>query len=321
MPSSRRSSELHAVGEIAQLQSGLVTTGQAMAVGLTPAQIDHHLRSRDLERVAPRVYAMRGVALTDLALLQGALLEAAGRSAVCRHSAAALWRFPGFTLRPFHIARLRDGTFPRGILGAVHTTRRLPDQHITDFQGLTVTTPTRTLFDLAGVMHPMRVERLVDHAWAHKQTSWPLLHRTFDEMRGRGQSGIAAMREILDARGEEYRPPESGLEARCAQILRDHSITGFERQIELGDEHGVIGRVDFAHRECRIIIEVDSDLHHTSLSDRRDDERRQARLEAQGWVIVRVTEFEVWHRSDVVIAKVRAVMPRGTSRRRRSVNR
>ena len=67
------------------------------------------------------------------------------------------------------------------------------------------------------------------------------------------------------------------------------------------------GRVDFFDRASRVIVEVQSDLHHTSVSDRASDtERRNALIDA-GWQFVEVTEYEVWHQPDVVCRRLRTV--------------
>jgi very-short-patch-repair endonuclease len=74
----------------------------------------------------------------------------------------------------------------------------------------------------------------------------------------------------------------------------------------VGDEDGWIGRVDFADRRLKVIVEIQSERFHSSLSDRRRDAERLARMRAAGWLVVEVAEAEIFHRADAVIAKVRA---------------
>ena len=70
----------------------------------------------------------------------------------------------------------------------------------------------------------------------------------------------------------------------------------FERQVDLGDDEGWIGRVDFADRRLKVVVEVQSETFHSSLSDRRRDAERFRRLRAAGWIVVEVTEDEIFHR-------------------------
>src|SRR5687767_15212819 len=47
-----------------------------------------------------------------------------------------------------------------------------------------------------------------------------------------------------------------------------------------------------------LVVEVDSARFHTSRLDRERDARRDAELRAAGYEVVRVTEEEVWYRSE-----------------------
>lgn len=293
------------IRSLAESQHSLITTDQAIALGATYSGLRTRTRDGGLRRVAPRVLAIGGATTSETMLLHATLLAAGGRAAVAHSSAAALWRFPGFVLRPFQVARLRDNTFPPSTLGRVHTTRRLPDAHLAELDGMLVTTPTRTLFDLAATVHPERLENLIDHAWSRRLTSGALLDRTLRELAGRGQHGITLMRELLAVRGPDYIAPESNLEARFEKIAAQAGFGGFRRQVCVGDDTGLIGRVDFCHETRRVIVEIDSDLHHTSISDRRRDMVRRKRLEDAGWTVVSVTEFEIWHRPEQMLHRIR----------------
>jgi hypothetical protein len=55
-----------------------------------------------------------------------------------------------------------------------------------------------------------------------------------------------------------------------------------------------------------VIVEVQSTVHHTSVSDRASDDQRRDAMVRAGWQFVEVDEFEVWHRPEVVRQRVRA---------------
>ena len=113
------------------------------------------------------------------------------------------------------------------------------------------------------------------------------------------------MREILDARGDDWIPPASGLESRALLLLDEAGLTGFQRQVDLGHVEWV-GRVDFVDMKARVVVEVQSDRHHAALSSRRDDAERFAELEAAGFVVVTVWEDDLWHRPGAFLAAARA---------------
>ena len=113
------------------------------------------------------------------------------------------------------------------------------------------------------------------------------------------------MRDLLDVRGPNWVPPASGLESRAMELLTRNGFVGYERQVDLGDNDWV-GRVDFVHRQRRVVIEVQSDRHHAALSSRRDDDLRFKRLQAAGFVVVAVWETELWHQPEPFLARLRA---------------
>lgn len=303
------------IRELTVRQSGLITSAQAVALGASRHQMFERVERGLFRHIAPRVFALGGMPITERVMLHAALLEAAGRSAVSHSSAAAHWGWPGFTLAPFHLTRLRDGTFEPATLGTVHTTRRLPDSHVVDDDGVLITTPTRTLFDIAPQVGTERLERLTDWCLSHSLTTPDLLRATLRELSGKGQSGVAAMRTIVEDRPADYVPAESGLETRVVQLLNDVFLTGFRRQVVITDADGFVARVDLAHDQRMLILEIDSDVHHTSITDVRADKVRQARLEALGYTVVRIPEHEIWHRPDQMITRVRAGIEAASYRR------
>jgi hypothetical protein len=211
-----------------------------------------------------------------------AVLDAGQGAAASHCSAAALWGLPGFDLAALDVTRPHDADHHRPSLGRLHRTRLLPTHHVTVVDGIPLTTPGRTLFDLAGLLPPARTERAVDNALAKSPRLLHALHRLLPELAERGRGGITVMRALLDERPVGYIAPASGLEARAVRILE---VTG-----------------------TNVVIEVDSARFHTSLLDRERDARRDAELAATGYVVVRVTEQEVWTQPDEVVRRVRTAV-------------
>ena len=171
-----------------------------------------------------------------------------------------------------------------------------------------MTTPARTIFDLAGVLAPQRTERAMDNALAKSPALLRALHRMLPELARRGRTGITLMRELLEARPLGYVPPASGLEARFLHLLEEVGIRA-RRQVDLGGDDW-IGRVDFVVEGTNLVIEVDSVRFHTSLLDRERDARRDAELRGAGYEVLRVTEEDVWHAPAETIRTVLAAIRR-----------
>ena len=128
------------------------------------------------------------------------------------------------------------------------------------------------------------------------------LHRMLPELAERGRTGITLMRELLANRPMGYIAPASGLEDRVIRLLDDAGIKT-KRQVDVGGDDW-IGRTDLLVVGTNVVIEVDSARFHTSLLDRKRDERRDEELRAAGFAPVRVTEEDVWHAPEKVVRTV-----------------
>lgn len=96
--------------------------------------------------------------------------------------------------------------------------------HVKLIRSVPVTSPARTVFDLAGSLHPGRAERLLDWMWNERLLDGRTLDRTVAELAARGRRGSTLMRELAADRGPDYVPPASGLERRFIQILSQRGI-------------------------------------------------------------------------------------------------
>lgn len=301
---------------LAEAQHGLVTTEQLRSAGFSSDQIHLAIESQRLVRLSPRLLRMAGSPNTAAQAVLAAVLDAGSGSALSHTSALAWWRLPGFLLDQLHVTHTRDGVHrPARLAHHVHDVVLLPEHHVRVLEGVPVVAPARALFDIAGQrgIHPKRVERAVDNAWTRRLVSGRSLHAMLAELAQRGRPGIRIMREILGQRGPDYVPPASGLESRVEQILHEAGERPLRRQVDTGDDHTWIGRVDFADDLVPFLLEVQSERFHASLVDQETDQRRLARLGAAGFVVAAVTEVDVWHRTPRVVEAVRQGRKRAAS--------
>ncbi|MBW3667924.1 MAG: DUF559 domain-containing protein [Actinobacteria bacterium] len=281
---------------------------QCRGLGYNRDALRPEVDNRRWEKLSPRVFRLVGAPRTARMRVMAGVLDAGEGAAASHRTAAALWRLPGFDLGAPEVSRLHGGDNEPIELAKVHHPRLLPPHHCTVVEGITVTTPARTLFDLAGVLPPARTERAVDNALAMSPGLLPVLHRMLPELAQRGRTGIRLMRELLAGRPVGYIPPASGLEARVIALL-DKAGIRTRRQVDLGDDDW-IGRVDLLVVGTNLIIEVDSNRFHSSNLDRERDAKREAALRAAGYDLVRVTEEEAWCRPSDVTRRVRLALRR-----------
>ena len=289
--------------DLAARQHGVISRQQARALGASAKVVASRVDRGTLRPLSRGVLVVAGAPATDLRDAVAATLDVRGPAALSHRSAAGYWRLGGDDVRPLEVTTPRPGRTAESGLAIVHTTTCLPESHVTVVDGLRVTVPVRVLFDLAGTIHPGRLERLVDTTWRMRLVTGRLLRRTLAELAEHGRPGIQVMRELIAVRGDDYRPTDSNLEHRFETLMAAAGIHSFERQADLGDRDW-IGRVDFVDRELALVVEVDSDTFHLSLTDQADDHRRREALERAGYLVVRVRQADLWQKPQRVTRTV-----------------
>jgi hypothetical protein len=279
----------HQIAQLASVQHGVFTCAQALSLGATRNQVARRVRTGRWSPLAVGIYAIAGSPPTWRQRVAAAVLGAGGGAAASHCTAAALWGLPGFAEDGVELSRL-EGRSYRSSLAVVRRTGLLPAHHVLECDGIRATTPARTIFDLAGSVHPKRAERALDNALARNLVSLARVRATHRELAEHGRAGSALIRDLLEARGAGYTAPDSGLESLFLERAAERGLPEPARQVWLGHDGEIIGRVDLCYRDQRIVIEVDSERHHGTLLDRMSDEQRDEQLRGAGWHVVRVAE-------------------------------
>lgn len=311
---------------LASRQHGLLTRQQSCAHGLSRRDLDSLVGRGVLICLSRRVLRLAGSRTTTEQRWMAAVLDV-GRGSVLSHgSAAALWGLHRSPRDAVHVTVERDGRQTQTCLATSHRPRVLPPRFLTTLGDIPVVRPELLVLQMCAT-EPWRAERVLDGLWSLRLLSSGSLARCLEDLARSGRTGITLLRELIDARGPGYVPPDSALEARFRSIIERACLPRMERQVELGDGQRWVGRVDFYERSTRHIVEVDSERYHAALSDRRSDWARQQALEHAGFTVTRVTDVEVWHHPDEVVRRVeqgrriaRAAAPRGSGLDRRRVS-
>jgi uncharacterized protein DUF559 len=278
------------IASLATRQHGVFHRSQALALGATRWKIAHRLTAGRWTELHHFVYGVAGHSSTYPGRVLAALLALPPGSAASHRSAAGLQCVPGFGQNLIELSSRKSLRKRVGLPPAVlHGSTLLPEHHCRMLDGVPTTTVARTLFDLCAVVHPGRAERAVDNCLARKWVTMPALWRVLDDLAIQGRNGTCAMREILEARGEGYVAPASDIEAMFLALLGRAGLPFPEREVDLGDADQWIGRVEFVYRTERVLIEIDSRLHHSALLDFEHDRERDNRFAADGYRVLRIT--------------------------------
>jgi hypothetical protein len=287
------------VAQRAAAEWSVLSLDELRECGLSPDQVTHRLRKGWLHRVYPGVYAVGHPALS----MQGKLLAAVksiGRGAVLSHfSAAALWEFVDWDNRyPEVVVPRGGGSSHNGI--RVHRSSVLEPRDVTRYEGIPVTSPARTLVDLAAVANYHLLRRAVRQAQSLHRVSVPQLVATIRRLGPR--RGLANLNRIL-ATGPA--PTRTILE----DVVLDLILDGGLAPPDVNRPLLLVGRrvvPDFRWPEQQVVVEADGGAWHDNQLAREDDAERQALLEAHGERVLRVTWSQAITLPGQTIARIRA---------------
>ena len=270
------------IAALAERQGGVVARRQLIALGLSRQCIDRRIAAGRLHIVHRGVYAV-GHRLLDAWGRRWAAVLACGEAAVLSHaSAAAAWDIrnsssPIIDVSMSSRARVRL----RGI--RVHRPRVLPADEVTALRGLPITTPARTLIDLAaGGLRDRSLEAALDRAERQARVDWADVRRLLDRYAGR--PGVP----ILDATLARYVPGSIDTFSELEEIVL---ALCDEFAIPRPQVNSVIEgrRRDFYWPEAGLVVEADGYSYHRSPSVFNDDRERDVRLTLAGLRTLRFT--------------------------------
>jgi len=298
--------ELHeqpdlAVSRLAARQWGVVTTAELHNCGLSDDGIQVRRRRGTLHRRYRGVYVV-GHANPPLEACFLAAVKACGPSGRLSHVAGAAhlgllewdFRLPEVTVLDFTVRR-RPGI-------RVHRTIGLDARDVTVVRGIPVTTPARTVVDLAGQLD----ERALSHVLRRAQALHNLSIRDVLAalQRAGRRRGAATLRRILAAGPA---PTRTVLEDVVLDLIR---AAGFDPPV-VNKPIVLDGRrivPDFRWADRRLTVEADGGAWHERPIARRLDAERQAVLEAHGDRVIRVTWEQAVARRAQTLARLSAAL-------------
>lgn len=293
---------------LASRQHGVVTRAQASGCGLTKSMLATRVRRGRLRRIHPGVYCVGGSPPT---FEQRAFAAAAwaGKGSVLSHrSAGYLWalvdrRPPVDELwTPRRRTRPPAGVCP-------HFTKDLAARDQGRLHNIPITSPTRTLIDLAAVLPPPLVEAALSKAIAERRTTAGALWTRLREMSRQGFEGPPVLRRFLSqSNGRSH--ARSPLERLVAETLAGPGLPPFCREHPVYVDGGVY-YLDFAWPHFRVGVEADSRRWHSDARSFEHDRVRLNCLTAAGWRVVRVTERQVRMEPHAVRDRVRELLVKG----------
>jgi hypothetical protein len=286
---------------IAQRQWGLVSRVQALEL-MSPQQLRRRCASAALVPVHRGVFRLAGAPLSWRQRAMACCLAYGSPVAVSHRAAARLWGLEGI------LAREPEVTVPPGRNGKRSgiVTHRAPllDVDMTTRHGIPVTTAARTLADLAAVLSPYLLERVLDQAGRSRLVTMAELAARQASLVGPGRRGHANLRELLSFRLERAGFGDSEWADRAWRWIVDAGVEPPDRQVAV-IAGGVVRVLDMAYVPERIAIEFAGFDHHGRRHRFDSDADRTADLQLAGWLVLPVTSR---HSKDRFVDRVRQAL-------------
>ena len=275
---------------LAAAQTDVVAAWQLLARGWTRKAIRHRAMAAGWSVVHPGVYALTQAPLTQLQRWIAAALTAP-ETYLSHQSAAGCWGFHRADSAVETVTRVGSGG-PRRF-GGVLVRRSLElDGATTLRHGIPITTPARTLIDIAAALPTHLVGRAFRESLRLKVLTTGDLVREL--ARHRGRRGSRALWDLAERYSSlPYGRTRSNAEARALEVLHDAGVASPKVNVRIAGEEA-----DLVWPTSRVIIEIDGPQYHQF----RDEDRRKQRLwESAGYTVKRLGSDELYANPDALI--------------------
>jgi very-short-patch-repair endonuclease len=291
----------HAIAAVAERQGGVVARDQLVDLGFNRSAIDRRLKAGRLHALHRGVFAVGHRALDANGRRWAAVLAYRPEGVLSHRSAAAAWDIAPSSASLIDVTVGRTGRSRRpGI--RLHQTRSMLEDEVTTLDGLPITTPARTLVDLAATgLRGRRLEAALDRAHLVAALDFTQLRAllvryprrvgspALDAVLSRYEAGTvntrSALEELILELCDAYRLPRPTVNT---------VIEGRER--------------DFCWPRARLVVEADSYAWHRSPSALDDERERDVALVLAGYRVLRFTWDQVTRRPEYIAGAVLAAL-------------
>jgi very-short-patch-repair endonuclease len=280
-----------AVTDIARRQHGVVSSHQLATEGLSRNAVAHRVASGWFVRLHRGVYGV-GPLQAPRARAMAAVLAYGDGTVLSHFSAAALWGLVPERAGAMHVNVDRPGAHNRpGV--RVHRAR-LDPLDATRREAIPVTSPARTLLDLAAIASEKDLARAVEEAQIRNLVTERSLNAQFERYphhQGR--------RALQDAVRPEPAFTRSEAERRLLELIRAARLPPPRTNVRVAGHE-----VDVLWPDAKLVVEVDGYAFHSTRAAFQRDRRRDGELQAAGYRVLRVTWRQLADEPEAVVASL-----------------
>jgi very-short-patch-repair endonuclease len=293
------------MARLAQRQHGVVARRQLLELGMSARAIERRLQRGQLHEVFRGVYVFGARRISRKGRWMAAVVVSGERAVLSHHSAGRLWRL----VPPAD--EWIDVTSPPGRVirrkGIISHESEIWDDERSVVDGIPVTSPFRTVIDLAAVLDLRGLERAWHEAEVQglrDRVSLPMLLERYP-----GRRGSRNLRSLLES-PEPVGFTRNDFEEAFVGLVDARSI----RRPRMNADLAIRGRffqIDALWEEERVAVELDSRSVHGTNRSFESDKQRDRILLAEGWRTMRVTWRQLRDEPDEVAADLRKALEQG----------
>ena len=292
-------SEHKSVWALARRQHGVVSREQLVGLGIHRQAVKHRVARGRLHLLYRGIYAVGRPEVTREGRWMAAVLACGPEAALSDEPAGIAWGIrpdrpaPIEVSIPLPLTRRRPGL-------VVHRRGGLAGD-VTRHRGIPITTPLRTLIDLATRLEGDELEAAINEADKRDLIHPDSLRRALDARKG--QHGTARLRGLLDR--TTFVLTHSKLERMFVPIARRAGLPTPASQEWLNG-----GRVDFYWPELGLVVETDGLRYHRTPAQQAKDRLRDQAHTTAGLTPLRFTHAQIRWEAAYVERTLRAVARR-----------
>jgi hypothetical protein len=273
-------------------QYGVASRVQLLALGVSRWTLARWCRQAAIEPVLSDVFVLAGTAMFFESRCMAVQCHFGDRAYLSGTTAAALLGARSMprsrvvaTVKPTaHVGNVPDWVRVR------RSAWRFGDDVVTRADGLRLSAPARTLFDLASEFNDHRFSRLAEDFW-HLRLATPEEASDYLQLARRsGRRGVKRLETWLDSTHGRSRPAQSGLELDAIDAIRGVGLPEPERQYAVRLLSGELVHIDVAWPDVRFGIEPGHSWWHGGDLRQRADMARDRACGEVGWDIKRFDE-------------------------------
>jgi very-short-patch-repair endonuclease len=262
--------------------------------------LNHRLVAGWLREVFPSVYRVAGTDDSRLGRVMAAALSFQGGGLICGAAAGSLWQLLDTTQQPADHAPVdvllvaRNAKSRPGV--TIHRIKVLARQDTRWRNGIPVTSPARTILDLAATMDEMELEAVISSGLRKNVVRVSQLREVM--ARNPRAKGIGTLRRLLE-QPESLHDTRSKYERKLLRLLK-----AAELPLPLTNTRVAGKSVDGVWPDLKLVLEFDGWKYHRDRDKFESDRIRDQHLLIADHRVMRVTKRQIDHRPYALIARV-----------------